>query len=61
MSTGIRDDARKLVENLPEDSTWDDLMRAIYERLLVEKGIADFAAGRTISNAEVRRRFGLDA
>ncbi|HEY5475561.1 MAG TPA: hypothetical protein VIK11_02495 [Tepidiformaceae bacterium] len=59
MASGIKDDARKLVESLPEESTWDDLMRAIYERLMVEKGVADFDAGRTISNDEVRRRFGL--
>lgn len=61
MASGIKDDARKLVESLPEESTWDDLMRAIYERLMVEKGVADLDAGRTISNDEVRRRFGLPA
>ena len=61
MASGIKDDAQKLVENLPDESTWDDLMRAIYERLLVEKGVADFAAGRTVSTDEVRGRFGLPA
>jgi len=61
MVAKIKDEARKLVENLPEESTWDDLMRAIYERLKVEQGIADAEAGRTVSNEEVRRRFGLPA
>ena len=61
MASGIKDDARKLVESLPDESTWDDLMRAIYERLLVEEGAADFEAGRTVTNEEVRRRFGLPA
>jgi hypothetical protein len=42
MASGIKDAARKLVESLPEESTWDDLMRAIYERIMVEKGAADF-------------------
>jgi predicted transcriptional regulator len=61
MVAKIKDEARKLVENLPEESTWDDLMRAIYERLKVEQGIVDAEAGRTVSNEEVRRRFGLPA
>ena len=61
MATGIKEQARKLLESLPEESSWDDLMRAIYERLMVEEGIADFEAGRTVTNEEVRRRFGLTA
>lgn len=61
MATDLKDQAHKLVDSLPEDSGWDDLMRAIYERLLIEQGVADAAAGRTVSNEEVRRRFGLDA
>ena len=61
LTAGIKDEARQLVEGLPEESTWDDLMRAIYERLVVEKGIADFEAGRKVSNDDVRRRFDLQA
>jgi len=61
VATGIKEQASKLLESLPEESNWDGLMRAIYERLLVEEGIADFEAGRTVTNEEVRRRFGLTA
>lgn len=61
MAGSIKEEAHRLVENLDQASMWDDLMQAIYERLLVEKGIADIEAGRTVSNDEVRRRFGLPA
>jgi predicted transcriptional regulator len=60
VTAGIKNEARELVEHLPEDSTWDDLMRLIYERLVIDRGLADFEAGRKVNNDEVRRRFGLE-
>ncbi len=61
MSAGIKEEAIRLVNGLPEGSTWDDLMQAIYERLVIEKARDDFREGRTMTNAEVRARYGLDA
>jgi len=37
MSANIKEEARKLVESLPDDSTWEDLMYHIYVREAVEK------------------------
>lgn len=59
MTTGIKDAARDLLNRLPDDVTWDELMRAIYERIVVEQGLEDIRAGRTTSNEDVRRQFGL--
>jgi len=59
MATDIKDEAKKLVENLPSGSTWDDLMHEVYVRQAVESGLADSKAGRTTHVAEVRRRYGL--
>jgi len=58
-TTNIKDEARRLVEKLPEDSTWDDLMREIYVRQAIESGLADSQAGRTTDVEEVRAKFGL--
>jgi hypothetical protein len=42
MSTKIsKDEAHKLVDQLPADATWDDLMREIYVREAIEKGLSD--------------------
>ncbi|WP_289500261.1 hypothetical protein [Gloeocapsopsis sp. IPPAS B-1203] len=41
----IKEAARRLIEQLPEDSTWDDLMYEIYVRQAVEAGLADTQAG----------------
>jgi len=55
----IKQEARRLVDQLPENSTWDDLMHEIYVRQSIEKGLADSGAGRTTSVEEVRKEFGL--
>ena len=55
----VKEEARKLVENLPDDVTWDDLMYRIYVRQNIEAGLADSEADRVIDVEEVRRQFGL--
>jgi len=50
----IKEEARRLVDQLPENSTWDDLMHQIYVRQAIEKGLADSEAGRTASAEDVR-------
>jgi predicted transcriptional regulator len=55
----IKSEARRLVEQLPEDATWDDLMYEIYVRQAIEAGLRDSREGRTVPVAEVRRRLGL--
>jgi len=55
----IKDEARRLVEELPEDASWDDLMYKIYVRQTIEAGLRDSEAGRTVDLKEVRAKFGL--
>ncbi len=57
MTNNIKDEAHRLVENLPQDATWDYLMYQIYVRQAVEAGIEDSEAGRTVDVKEVRARF----
>lgn len=58
-ATPIREEAKRLVEQLPDDATWDDLIYRIYVRQSIEAGLADIQAGRVLSTDEVRRRLGL--
>jgi predicted transcriptional regulator len=55
----VKDEARRLVDSLPEDSTWSDVMYEIYVRQEIEKGIADINEGRFIDHAEVKKIFGI--
>lgn len=59
MATNIKDEAQKLIERMPDDSTWDDLMHQIYVRQAIEAGLADSQAGRTTSVETLRAEFGL--
>jgi len=57
--TNVKQEAHRLVDQLAEDATWEDLMDQIYVRQAIESGRADVAAGRTLDVKEVRARFGL--
>ena len=58
-TTNIKQEAHRLIEQLPETATWDDLMYEIYVRQAIEAGLADSEAGRTLDVQEVRAKFGL--
>lgn len=43
----IKGEARRLVEQLPDDATWEDLLYEIYVRQAIEAGLKDCREGRT--------------
>ena len=55
----VKKEALLLVESLPENATWDELMYRIYVRQAIEAGLEDTSAGRTVDVREVRRKFEL--
>lgn len=58
-SSPIKPEAHRLVEQLPDDATWEDLMYEIYVRQVIDAGLTDSQEGRTIPVEEVRKGFGL--
>jgi len=58
-ATDIKREAHHLLDKLPDDATWDDLMYEIYVRQAIEAGLEDSEAGRTTDVREVRAKFGL--
>ena len=60
-NASVKEEAKRLIERLPEDMTWDDLMHEIYVRQSIEAGLADSEAGRVTDVADVRPRFGLQS
>ncbi len=55
----IKEEAKRLLDKLPDDLTWDQLMHEIYVRQSIEAGLADSKEGRVVEVGEVRERFGL--
>lgn len=58
-TASVKDEARRLVERLPDDATWEDLQYQIYFRQAVEAGLQDSREGRVVPLEDARRRFGL--
>jgi len=55
MSTA-KDELTKLLANQPDDSSPEEIVRELAFHVMVQRGLADSEAGRTISNDEMRRR-----
>ena len=48
MATTAKEAARQIIEHLPDQATWNDIMYELYVRQKMEEGLADIEAGRTI-------------
>ncbi len=51
-----KDEARKLLDQLPEDSSFEDIQYHIYVREKIERGLKDVKEGRVVTVEEVERR-----
>jgi hypothetical protein len=52
----LNDEAKKIIEDLPENATWDDLLYQFYIKNRVETGIKKIENGETMSHVEARKR-----
>ncbi len=57
--TNVKSEAHRIVDQLPDNASWEDLIYQIYVRQSIEAGLRDAEAGRMEPVAEVRRQFGL--
>ncbi|HZF08298.1 MAG TPA: hypothetical protein VFE33_05865 [Thermoanaerobaculia bacterium] len=53
----VKEQARHVVETLPDDATWDDLMYELYVRQKIATGLEAADQGRVVSHEEVKRQF----
>lgn len=54
--SSAKDQMEKIIRELPEDSSYDEILRELAFARMVERGLADSQARRTISNQEMGRR-----
>ena len=47
---------KALIEQQPEDATYEEIMRELAFERMVDRGLADVRAGRTVSNQDAGRR-----
>jgi predicted transcriptional regulator len=51
-----KQEVQKILEQLPEDATLEDIQYHIYVRQKVEQGLRDVEAGRVLTHEEVEKR-----
>jgi hypothetical protein len=51
--------AARIVREVPDDASWDDLMERIFVSKKIEAGLADLAAGRAHKHSSIRKEFGV--
>ena len=54
---GVREEAQKLIDALPEETSWDDLIYQMYVRKKIAKGIEAAEQGRVAPHEEVKKQF----
>jgi len=55
MSTA-KEELTRLIQGQPEDSSREEIVRELAFHVMIERGVADSDARRTISNEEMGRR-----
>jgi len=55
----IKEEAKRIIDTLPDNSSWEDIMHRIYVRQSIEAGLNDIDEGRTMDVEELRAKYGL--
>ena len=58
-NSNLKQTAHDLINKLPDNATWDDMMREIYEHQAIERGLGDRDANRITDNKAIRAQYGL--
>ncbi|MGM0418351.1 MAG: hypothetical protein ACQEQS_06490 [Thermodesulfobacteriota bacterium] len=52
----VKEQMSKIIQEQPDDSSYDEVFRELAFARMVDRGIEDSDAKRTISNAEIKHR-----
>ena len=58
-STNIKETAHQLIDQLPDDASWEKVLYILQVRRDVEAGLADVEAGRVVKTEQLRKDLGL--
>jgi predicted transcriptional regulator len=53
----VKEEAKKLLDQLPDEISWDDIMYEMYVRNKIDKGIQAADEGKLVSHEEIKKRF----
>ena len=56
MTTAVKDQVKKIIDNLPDDTTIDDVMHALYIQVKLERAEKSIIDGKGISHEDAKQR-----
>ena len=56
MPTSAKQAAQQLIQDLPDEASWDDIMYKLYVTQKIEAGLKAVDEGRTIPHEEMKQR-----
>ena len=59
-SVNIKQAAHQLIDDLPDDVSWDYVAYRVEVRASIERGLAGVEAGRVVTQEEIEKRFGIN-
>ena len=54
IASAVKQEALKLIDGLPEEASWEDVIYQMYVRNKIEKGIEAADQGRVVTHEEVK-------
>lgn len=52
----VKEEAKRLIDELPENATWDDVMYELYVKLKIARAVVAADAGDIVPHEEAKRR-----
>jgi predicted transcriptional regulator len=52
----IKDEAKKMIDRLPDNATWDDIMYELYVKKKIAVGLKAAEEGRVVSHEDAKKR-----
>ncbi len=52
----VKEEAKRLIERLPDEASWDDLMYEIYVQKKIDMGLKAAEAGKLVPHEEAKQR-----
>ena len=52
----VKEQMNRIIQEQPDDSSYDEILRELTFNRMVEKGLADSDSNRTINNEEMKHR-----
>ena len=54
--TAPKHEAKKIIDSLPEDTSYDEILKELAFSKMIQKGLKDSSENKTISNQEIKNR-----